>query len=110
MSKKNKSKVDSQIKQDLRNNGKTYYKGFIIKECLNDFGRVYYTIINPTINSHVHASTLLLSIKICDLTKSVLYNPYITPTLGRGYSLDVYERAYRLAFRQTERNKKGKVK
>lgn len=93
------------IVRNLKRSRQAFYKGFLIKECLSSFNSVYYTIVNEKIGSHVHSTTLKVAFRICDLTISVLKAPYISPSLGK-YSLDLYERAYKLAFRE----KKGELK
>ena len=99
---------ETELRKEIDENGKVKYRGFIIKACLNDFDNTYYTIINPFIGSHVHASTLSLSIQICDLTRKVLQNPYKSPKVRHDYSIDVYGRAYRLAFRQQKYQAKAR--
>lgn len=93
------------IVRTLVKNRQAFYKGFLIKECLSSFNSVYYTIINKKIGSHVHSTTLKVAFIICDLTIRVSETPYIAPSL-RTYSLDLYKRAYKLAFRE----EKGKIK
>lgn len=95
---RNKS-INPDIKKTLIEKGVVTYRGFIIKECYDNFGSTYYTIINPKTKGHVHAASFDLSIKICDLTRFILKKPYIIPTLGRGCKIDVYKRANKLAFR-----------
>lgn len=93
------------IVRNLKRNRQAFYKGFLIKECLSSFDSVYYTIVNEKIGSHVHSTTLKVAFIICDLTIRVSKTPYIAPSL-RTYSLDLYKRAYKLAFRE----EKGEVK
>jgi len=85
--------------------GYAYYKGFKIKECTNQFGNIYYTIINTRIGSHVHANSLSATAKIIDTAVFVLKNPFYIPQVGRSNNrnitaLYVFEKAYRLAFRE----------
>lgn len=97
MSNKNKN-LNTSIRQELIEKHICKYKGFIIKSCLSDFEDIYFTIINPKTNGHVHASSLNTAIKICDIARHIIYNPYIIPFQGR--RLDLYERACKLAFRE----------
>lgn len=92
-------------------NGWASYKGFKIKECLNEFGDIYYTIVNLNTGSHVHANSLKATTKIIDTTVFVLKNPYYIPQVSRtnktnSAPLHVFEKAFRLAFRGNGGKKK----
>lgn len=75
--------------------------GFIIYTCYSEFGNKYYTIINPRTNTHVHAKSLKIAKNICDIAKCFAESGHIKKT-----SLDIFERANRLAFRLEKKNAK----
>jgi|LSQX01.1.fsa_nt_gb hypothetical protein len=70
-------------------------QGYHIIECRNEFGSVYYTIVNPITNSHVHARSIKIARNICK--EAAFFMQY-----GSFHSkspLDITLRAAKLALR-----------
>lgn len=54
------------MRKQARSQQCEYYKGFLICKCRDEFGSVYYTIVNTESNVHVHATTKKRAKGICD--------------------------------------------
>ena len=109
MKKQNQKNSTYRVQKELKETHISYYRGFLIKSCLSSFGNLYYTVVNNRINSHIHASTLKIAMKICNIARSVIDSPYLTPPYEGSISLDLYERAYRLAFREQKKGGQNKI-
>lgn len=88
------------IRIELKTSRKVNYKGFLIISCLDNFGETYYTMVNVKTQNHVHARTLPLAMKICDVSRFMFCNPGVKM---KGYGHDILARASKLAFREVRR-------
>lgn len=99
MLRKNENQIKD-IRNELRIKEKTNYKGFLIIPCQDNFGEIYYTLVNTQTQGHVHARSLTLAMQICDVGRHLFYNPSYQM---KGYSKDIMVRASKLIYREVKK-------
>lgn len=81
-----KQKQKAAVRKSLQNTGYANYQSYLIKECYNSFGTIYYTIINKKLRGHVHSSSLNVAYAICE-TSHKLAQGYNGRHLKVNYSI-----------------------